>query len=126
MNISIEKSFTFHAAHYLPYHKGKCNNLHGHTYQLDVRVTGGVVNGTDPDAGMIIDFGQLKEIVNTFVIDKYDHQNLNVHFENPTAELMAKKIYQMLANALPTGVFLSRVRLWETESACAIVEHNAS
>lgn len=121
MKVTATKSFTLHAAHYLPYHQGLCRNMHGHTYQLDVSVTGGIVNGTDPDAGMIIDFGDLKRIVNARIVEHYDHGMLNDYFENPTAELMAQEIWKRLVNEMPQGVFLESIRLWETDTACVEV-----
>jgi len=122
MRISVEKTFEFHAAHYLPHHEGKCKNLHGHTYKLAVTVSGDVRSDWSPEAGMIMDFGKLKEIVNAKIINKYDHSNLNFHFENPTAEVMARKIFTVLQTELPERVYLRSVRLYETPTSCAIVE----
>ncbi|MRG85045.1 6-pyruvoyl tetrahydropterin synthase [Salinibacillus xinjiangensis] len=94
---------------------GKCNNPfgHGHNYYLDV-----CVNGI-PDAvtGMIIDLSYLDEIVETFALNKLDHKHLNLDVEefkglNPTSEVVAKVVYDMLAPYLPN---LHKIGLWETE-----------
>ena len=74
--IKTTKSFTFDAAHFLPNHKGKCANMHGHTYRLDVTVVGnqGKLSLGGSDEGMVIDFADLKAAVKVEVIDKMDHQ----------------------------------------------------
>lgn len=103
----LSKDFTFDSAHFLTKYHGKCENLHGHTYKLRVTVEGPV--GED---GMVMDFSDLKKLVKEKVIDRYDHQNLNDFFENPSAELVAMKIWEDLAPNLP--VKLHEVTLWET------------
>ena len=67
---------------------GKCANLHGHTYKLEVTIEG-VIN----DDGWICNFSEVKKLVRTQVIDKYDHQHLNDFFRIPTAEKIAQKIF---------------------------------
>ena len=60
---------------------------------------------------MVIDFGDVKEIVNRDIVDRYDHQYLNDFMDNPTAELLAQEIWKLLEAAeLP----IARLRLWET------------
>lgn len=78
--MEVTKIFTFDSAHYLPEHKGKCKNLHGHTYHLHVTVEGEINK-----EGFVIDFGSLKEIM-TPVIDRLDHGYLNDILENSTCE----------------------------------------
>lgn len=104
----VSKEFTFDAAHFLTKYHGKCENLHGHTYRLRVTVEGPV-----QEDGMVVDFKALKTLVKEKVIDRYDHQNLNDFFENPSAELIASKIWDDLVGELP-GVKLYEVVLWET------------
>lgn len=55
------KSFTFEAAHRLQNHDGKCRNLHGHSYQVDVEVHCDILNTHGPSEGMVMDFGRLSE-----------------------------------------------------------------
>ncbi|NHN35412.1 6-carboxytetrahydropterin synthase [Paenibacillus agricola] len=94
---------------------GKCNNPHGHghNYYLDVTVKG----EPDPITGMIINLAELDEIVEREVLDKFDHKHLNldtVEFKelNPTSEVVALVIYNMLHAHLPS---LHKIGLWETE-----------
>jgi 6-pyruvoyltetrahydropterin/6-carboxytetrahydropterin synthase len=110
--LSITKLFEFEAAHHLPNHPGLCKQFHGHSYKLEVEVSG-IMN----QSGMIIDFGDLKKIVNDCIIKKYDHTNLNDYFLPPTAEMMVDYFAKELIVSLQsTGVSLERVRLWETSS----------
>lgn len=113
--ITITKRFKFESAHFLPQHKGKCKNWHGHSYVLDVTVRGYVFEKT----GMIIDFGELKEIVQKTVVDVLDHKLLNDIFENPTAEIMIIAIAGQIRDVLPKDVFLKKVRLYETDTGWA-------
>lgn len=89
----ITKCFTFDAAHALTRYYGKCENLHGHTYRLEVTVEGPV-----RDNGMVVDFLLLKRVVKRQVLDQLDHQNLNDHFDNPSAENIAVWIWERLSN----------------------------
>ncbi len=99
-------TFTFEAAHRLAWHTGKCRNLHGHSYRLDVTVAGPL----DPN-GVVIDFDRLHEIVDDAVISQWDHRDLNEVLDNPTAELLAHRAWAMLTDA---GLSLATLRLWET------------
>jgi 6-pyruvoyltetrahydropterin/6-carboxytetrahydropterin synthase len=114
--LTVTKIFTFDAAHRLPHHKGNCRNLHGHTYKLEVTVSG-EVKKSGPATGMIIDFTMLKMYVQQKVLDLYDHRDLNICFENPTAEIMVEAIAASLLN-LPEFK-LEKVRLWETDTSYA-------
>lgn len=119
--VTVTKLFEFEACHSLPYYEGACNNLHGHSYKLEVTV-GGKVRETkynDPKSGMIIDFKDLKAIVKEEVINKYDHSHLNAFFPNPTAEIMVKKMATDIIAKLPKGVFLVSCKLWETSTSYA-------
>lgn len=89
----LSRDFTFDAAHFLTRYHGKCEHLHGHTYKLRVTVEGAI-----QENGLVIDFGILKKIVKEKILDKYDHRSLNDFFENPTAELVVKKIWEELVD----------------------------
>lgn len=96
---------------------GKCNNpsYHGHNYELLVKVIG----VPDPVTGFVIDLKVLSEIIETNVLDKFDHKNLNVDTEefrdlNPTAENIAIVIFNILREKLDKALDL-QVRLYETE-----------
>ena len=82
--MQIIRKFTFDAAHYLPSYHGKCERLHGHTYRMSVKVDG------KPDyEGMVMDFAEMKKIVNEKVIEQLDHKMLNDIFDVPSAENIA-------------------------------------
>jgi 6-pyruvoyltetrahydropterin/6-carboxytetrahydropterin synthase len=116
MRTSVTRSFTFEAAHQLPWHPGKCQRLHGHSYRLEVTVEGPI-----GDQGIVVDFGDIKEVVRRDVIARYDHQYLNDLMENPTAELLAHEIWKTVEAAdLP----VSRIRLWETADSWVDVERD--
>jgi len=111
--VIVSRSFEFQAAHHLPNHPGKCHRLHGHTYRLEVRCEGPV----DPTSGMVVDFADVRKLVEAKVLDVLDHQLLNDFLENPTAELVAVWIWDRLSQ---TALPLSEIRLHET-SACYVV-----
>lgn len=73
---TLTREFTFDAAHQLVDYDGKCACIHGHTYRLLVTVEGHKLQQIGPKKGMIIDFGQLKKVVNEEVIEKLDHKFL--------------------------------------------------
>jgi 6-pyruvoyltetrahydropterin/6-carboxytetrahydropterin synthase len=96
---------------------GKCNrpNYHGHNYELIVKVTGEI----DPISGYVIDMKVLADLVKEHIEEKFDHRNLNldtVEFKdlNPTAENIAKVIYDILRPKIDTKFDLG-IRLYETE-----------
>lgn len=119
MKTSIAKTFTFEAAHMLPHHEGKCKNLHGHSYRLEVFVEG-PVQTEGAEEGMVIDFARLSEVVDREIVSQWDHAYLNdvVPFV-PTAELLAQEAFRRLSDA---GIPVSRIELWETPKARAVVE----
>lgn len=124
MIVRDTKTFTFDSCHHLPFHQGKCKNLHGHTYTLEVTIEGSLVREETPEYGMITDFANLKDIVKRIVVDKYDHQDLNNFFLNPTSEVMAKVIFHDLCtefNALEVPYSLHSIKLWETPTSCTEV-----
>lgn len=114
-DLTVTKRFEFCYGHQLPYHDGRCQNRHGHNAVLEIEVEGPVIS-EGPKVGMIIDFGDLKKIVQEDVIKELDHQWLNDFFDNPTAENIVVWIYDLLKGRLPE---LRRIRLYETpDSYC--------
>jgi 6-pyruvoyltetrahydropterin/6-carboxytetrahydropterin synthase len=109
MRLDVE--FTFAAAHRLPRYDGPCFRTHGHNYRFAVAIEGEV----DPRSGMIADFGDIKRVVKERVLDRVDHQNLNELLENPTAENIARWIWEALVPALRG---LCEVRLHEIPDSC--------
>lgn len=126
MKLEITKIFEFEAAHFLPDHTGGCGGDHGHSYKLEVTVTNPL--GLNPSGelktpycGMIMDFGDLKKIVQKNVIDIFDHTHLNDLFALPTAEIMAAFIFETLKCHLPKGIKIKKIKLWETSTSYATV-----
>ena len=119
----VLKEFEFDAAHYLPGHDGKCQNLHGHTYQLEVTVGRPELVPGGSSEGMVIDFSNLKSIVSTLVVDPLDHQCLNELLPyRPTAENMVNHFFDVLAPVIEGyGAELVRIRLWESPDSYAEV-----
>jgi 6-pyruvoyltetrahydropterin/6-carboxytetrahydropterin synthase len=116
--VTIEE--TFAAGHALRNYRGKCENVHGHNYRCQVTLEGAELD----DIGLLVDFVELKRVVHG-VLDRMDHQWLNEFppFDvlNPSAENMARYIYQQVAEGLKVreGVRVGLVRLWETDTAHA-------
>ena len=138
--MKITKIFTFDSSHMLDGHDGKCQNLHGHTYKLEITVSDGIVRGGLKD-GMVMDFTDLKAIVKQYITDPFDHAFI-YHGDNgrecqiaallegwnmktlrlpcrTTAENMAVEMYDRLKNA---GLNVYSVKLWETPTSCAEYE----
>lgn len=121
MRTSVCKIFSFGAAHYLPYYEGKCRNLHGHTWTLEVEVSGEI----NPRTGMVVDFAKLKGLVNEEIIDNLDHTLLNDGLVNPTCENLLDWIWEHLS---PIGswtgkIKLERLRLYETPDSFAEIKN---
>lgn len=115
--MEIRKRFTFEAAHVLPYHRGKCARPHGHSYRLDVAISG-ALQESGPAAGMVLDFDDVKSVVRREVVDLLDHTSLNDTIDNPTCERIALWIWKRLHTALPQ---IQEIVLWETRTSCAVV-----
>ncbi|MBP2644781.1 MAG: queD [Firmicutes bacterium] len=103
----------FEAAHRLEGYSGKCARLHGHNWQVEVTVA-----GTQLDKlGMLIDFRVLKQHVNS-IIEQLDHYYLNEldAFKdwNPSAENIAKYIYQQLNGQFAQNIKVKQVKVWES------------
>ncbi len=108
----------FAAAHRLRNYKGKCENLHGHNYKIEVYVSSNNLNSQ----GMVMDFKELKKYLNE-VVSKLDHQYLNdlsfFQENNPSAENIARFIYKKLKEKLPDRVSVDKVICWEEENSGA-------
>jgi 6-pyruvoyltetrahydropterin/6-carboxytetrahydropterin synthase len=112
--VNVERHFD--AAHYLREYQGKCENLHGHRYQVVARLKAAGNN----NAGMAYDFTILKKELEQ-VLERFDHRCLNevspFNEINPSAENIARTIYCELENVLgklPEGVSLDAVTVWES------------
>ncbi|MCC6841288.1 MAG: 6-carboxytetrahydropterin synthase [Flavobacteriales bacterium] len=137
--VRVTKRFHFEMAHALRCHDGLCANIHGHSYVLDVTLEGVPRSAPGhPKDGMVIDFSELKKIVNRAVVDRYDHA-LVLHEADrgqassghelfgrtlftpwqPSCENVLLDIVERLQAALPDGKALYAVRLQETASSWA-------
>lgn len=119
--VLVSKEFTFDAAHHLHNYEGKCKNLHGHTY----RVIFGLSGFTD-ERGLMIDFGDIKEMWKHNIEIHVDHRYLNetLPLMNTTAENMVVWMYEQMKAALLnapqyTGARVEFVRLYETPTSYA-------
>lgn len=139
--IRLTKSFTFETAHALYGYDGKCKNVHGHSYKLYVTVIGSPITDTNHvKYGMVIDFTDLKKIVNEQVVDLFDHAillNKNTpHLElgndliakghqvilvnyQPSCENMIVDIANKIKTLLPKDISLHSLKLRETETSFA-------
>ncbi len=114
--MQLTKIFKFDSAHFLPRYHGKCEDMHGHTYKMEVTIEG----EPNPDDGMILDFKKLKTIVNKKVIEKLDHKLLNDIVENPSAEFLAVWVWDQLEN----DVNLKKIKIYETPDSYVTYEGN--
>ncbi|MES1041471.1 6-carboxytetrahydropterin synthase QueD [Peribacillus simplex] len=118
--VLVSKEFTFDAAHHLHDYEGKCKNLHGHTY----KVIFGLSGYTD-SRGLMIDFGDIKDIWKNEIEIHLDHRYLNetLPLMNTTAENMVVWIYEKMAKSLSLkeyeGARVEFVRLYETPTSYA-------
>jgi 6-pyruvoyltetrahydropterin/6-carboxytetrahydropterin synthase len=132
--VSVSRRETFNAAHQLcnpdlsPEENarlfGKCANLHGHNYTLEVVVTGTV----DPRSGYVQDLKTLSDLMKREIIQDVDHRNLNTDVawlsgQIPSAEVLASAFWDRLELQLPEGA-LQSVRLWETDKNWAECRRN--
>ena len=136
----LTKIFHFEAAHALNGYDGKCRNIHGHSYELHVTVKGMPLNKPgNPKNGMVIDFHDLKQIVNQEVVEKFDHSfiignNMPSDFVEitkknfdkvvelpyqPTTENMLADFAERIKKRLPQHVELYSVTLQETRDNIA-------
>jgi len=138
--IRITKQFNFEMAHALQNYDGPCKNIHGHSYELFVTVLGTPVNDpTNPKNGMLIDFGDLKRLTLSNIINKLDHAlilnstmpsdlivALRAQFANivlvdyqPTSENMLIDFAETLQAVLPSNIKLHSLMLRETGTSFA-------
>ena len=138
--IKITKQFSFEMAHALRNYDGLCRNIHGHSYKMDITLAGQPLHDeTSPKNGMVMDFGDLKKLVNEEIISLLDHalvlndktdtqlvEVLKQNFEKivvvefqPTTENLLNFIANKLKTRLPENVNLCRIRLRETDTSYA-------
>lgn len=106
---------TFDSAHALRGYKGPCENMHGHTFRVQVFLSGEKLN----KLGLLMDFREIRNELKK-ILDKFDHQNLNEVSEfknqNPSSENIAKIVFEELKKTFP---HVAKVTVWESASTCA-------
>jgi 6-pyruvoyltetrahydropterin/6-carboxytetrahydropterin synthase len=117
--VSVDE--TFAAAHNLRNYKGKCENLHGHNYKVRVTLAGKELDA----AGLLYDFVHLKQVIQG-VIRSLDHKYLNelppFDVLNPSAENIARFVYEQTAKQLPAnanGTGVASITVWESDVTSA-------
>lgn len=138
--IRVTKEFDFEIAHALWNYDGPCANIHGHSYILFVTVIGEPINDdNNPKNGMVIDFGDLKKIINQEIINPLDHaiilnrkslsslksldsqmfkKQYIVDYQ-PTCENMVVDFVEKIKNKIPETIKLHSLKLHETASSFA-------
>jgi 6-pyruvoyltetrahydropterin/6-carboxytetrahydropterin synthase len=142
--ISITRRLEFDAGHRLPNHKSQCRNIHGHRYAIEISLTANVVHEEGAsDDGMVMDFGDIKQIAKEKLVDLWDHaflvwrgDKVMVDFlaaigghktvvldDVPTAENLVQAAFHILLHAYRDRygheLTLTRVRLYETPNCWA-------
>jgi 6-pyruvoyltetrahydropterin/6-carboxytetrahydropterin synthase len=138
--IRVTRKFHFEMAHALFEYDGICRNIHGHTYLLEVTITGDPKSEPGhPKDGMVMDFGQLKKLVKEKIVRQFDHALMvnalfpNDHIEalkkgtermivvdfQPTTENLLLHFAEILQQAVPSNVSLFSIRLHETSNSYA-------
>ncbi len=148
--IKITKEFTWCMAHMLANHDGKCRNIHGHTYKMQVEIArkeGGLINAPGKtDHGMVLEFNDVKKVINEIIVDKLDHAFLywtdstdpmeheiavilkkynrklvEINYR-PTAEEMALSFKREIDEHIERfGVYVSSLIVWESPTSFAKV-----
>ena len=134
--IRITKEFRFEGAHALQNYDGKCRHIHGHSYRLFVTLKGSpIAEASSPKNGMVVDFGDLKRVVNKYIVDPFDHalllrsaapvkEEISAAYQNviildfqPTCENLAIYFAGLLKDNLPDGTTLHSIKLYETPTS---------
>lgn len=138
--VKVTKIFTFEAAHALLAYDGDCQNIHGHSYQMHVTISGiPLKEPGHPKDGMVMDFKQLKLLVKEKVVKPYDHALILNELTPPEVIASLKKVYKkitlkpfqptcenmllesvhVIQKELPEGVGLAAIKLYETSTSYA-------
>jgi len=117
--VSVEE--TFSSGHALRGYKGKCENVHGHNYRVQITLEGPQLDSI----GLLVDFTHLKQVIRE-IIKRLDHQFINdlepFTSINPSAENLAKYFYEEVISKvkeLPPGARVTDAVIWETDTAFA-------
>lgn len=143
----ITRRIEIDMGHRVPNHKSKCRNLHGHRYAIEVGVFGPIQTSSgNSDEGMVIDFGDLKDLLRSEIDAKFDHAFMMFEGDSladtfrglkdqrivfvpfvPTAENFARHIFDLLSPKIGAlGLHLASVKVWETPSSVAFYDGSRS
>jgi 6-pyruvoyltetrahydropterin/6-carboxytetrahydropterin synthase len=113
---SISKQWRFSASHALDHlpESHKCHRLHGHNYTVGVRLKGSLLEAD----GMLVDYGDLNVDLGLWLADTFDHRHLNDVLDKPTAERLAKFVYDR-ALLYDWGHLVTSVLVKETDGTSA-------
>lgn len=131
--VYLTKEFEFEAAHQLRDYQGSCKNLHGHSYVVEVQLSGYVdVPSDDLSKNMLMDFKSIKSLLLEHCLKRYDHSFLNesmckegsseCYYAHPTAEFMAVDFFSTIKQQMESlypQITLESVKVWETKDSCA-------
>lgn len=138
--VRVTKEFRFEMAHALWNYDGLCKNIHGHSYIMNVTVIGEPNRDVnDVKYGMVIDFGDLKKMVNESIVNRMDHSLViserskhdtllqteqmfdrrHITPYQPTCENMVVEFAKIIRELLPENVELYSIKLWETANSYA-------
>ncbi|GAB3819103.1 6-pyruvoyl trahydropterin synthase family protein [Pontibacter rugosus] len=138
--IRLTRLFTFEMAHALNGYDGACRHIHGHSYKLQVTIIGTpLADKASPKNGMVLDFSDLKQLVQEAILNQLDHALLladdsspelialleKLHHKlelvsyQPTCENMLLDFKARLQKILPASVSLHSLKLWETQNSFA-------
>ena len=110
----ITKKLVFDSAHYITDHEGKCKNLHGGRYDIEISIKDRI----DPMTGFVTDYSLIKKITKNLVVDKFDHKTLNLTCPElswrSSTEFLAIVIWELLIEYMPN---LKKIKIYETESS---------
>jgi len=109
--MQVHTEVTISAAHHLPLYEGKCADVHGHSWKIEVDI----VSKVNKKTGMVVDFSKIKDIIN-----QLDHKDINDFISNPTAENIVKFIMVNIKNKLKLPLSAQvRVTVWESATSWA-------
>ncbi len=132
----ITRRLEFDAGHRIPHHKSQCRHLHGHRYGIEVTVSGAAIDRAgESDNGMVMDFSDVKELVRTHIVERWDHAFLCWREDTQVATFLAslpghKTV--MLDRVLPPRIWprlhtisWSRYLQTATATACACMQYGS-
>ncbi|MFV0665948.1 6-carboxytetrahydropterin synthase QueD [Denitromonas sp.] len=102
----ITRRLEFDAGHRIPDHASQCRHLHGHRYVIEITLTGEIIQADgNPANGMVMDFGDIKRIAKTHLVDQWDHAFLAYRKDQPIVDFLATlpDHKTVLLDAVPTA-----------------------